>query len=119
MWPQAADDDCCLFGLRGLLLRNRLVNDAHDVRLLHDQEFLAINLDLVARPFAEQHAVADFDIEFTCCVTCWRSRAAGFLLTPTQRRGRLRVYNWYGGHEGHCADSVMKKILRRISLILA
>src|SRR5438876_4490495 len=31
---------------------------AHDVGLLHDQEFLAVELDLGARPFAEQHAVA-------------------------------------------------------------
>jgi len=29
------------------------------------------------------------------------------------------VYHWYGGHEGHCVGRVMKKILRRISLILA
>src|SRR5438876_11723810 len=36
---------------------------AHDVGLLHDQEFLAVELDLGARPFAEQHAVADLDVD--------------------------------------------------------
>src|SRR5262249_21382950 len=33
-------------------------DDAHDVGLLHDQELLAVELDLGARPLAEQHAVA-------------------------------------------------------------
>ena len=37
--------------------------DAHDVALLHDQEILAVDLDLGARPFAEQHAVADLDVD--------------------------------------------------------
>src|SRR6266702_8329557 len=36
---------------------------AHDVALLHDQELLVIELDLGARPFAEQHAVADLDVD--------------------------------------------------------
>ena len=36
---------------------------AHDVGLLHDQEFLAVELDLGARPLAEQHAVADLDVD--------------------------------------------------------
>src|SRR5438445_13847817 len=30
-------------------------DNAHDVRLLHDQEFLAVDLDLGAGPFAEQN----------------------------------------------------------------
>src|SRR3546814_19360185 len=38
-------------------------DDAHDVRLLHDQVFLAVDLDLGAGPFAEQDAVAGLDIE--------------------------------------------------------
>src|SRR5436305_11759186 len=36
---------------------------AHDVALLHDQEFLAVELDFGARPFAEQHAVADLEVD--------------------------------------------------------
>ena len=39
------------------------VDDAHDVGLLHDQEFLAVDLDLGARPLAEQDAVAGLDVE--------------------------------------------------------
>src|SRR5215469_1153150 len=49
--------------LRGLLLGRRFVDDSHDVGLLHDQELLAVDLDLGARPFAEQHAVADLHID--------------------------------------------------------
>src|SRR6266702_1056014 len=44
---------------------------AHDVALLHDQELLVIELDLGARPFAEQHAVADLDVD--------RDQLAGFV----------------------------------------
>src|SRR6202008_2332229 len=35
----------------------------HDVGLLHDQEFFAVDLHFRARPFAEQDAVADLHIE--------------------------------------------------------
>src|SRR5262245_43149769 len=35
---------------------------AHDVGLLHDQELLAIELDLGARPLAEQHPVPGLDV---------------------------------------------------------
>src|SRR5258706_12761135 len=37
---------------------------AHDVALLHDQEVLPVELDLGARPFAEQHAVADLEVDW-------------------------------------------------------
>src|SRR5262249_21984261 len=36
---------------------------AHDVGLLHDEELLAVDLDLGARPFAEQHAVARLEVD--------------------------------------------------------
>src|SRR5467141_4465053 len=50
--------------LRGLLLGGGKTGDnAHDVALLHDQKFLAVELDLGARPFAEQHAVADLEVD--------------------------------------------------------
>src|SRR5271166_4231408 len=49
--------------LRGLAPAHVLVEHAHDVGLLHDQELLAVDLDLGARPFAEQHAVADLHID--------------------------------------------------------
>src|ERR1700761_3586321 len=40
-----------------------LREDAHDVGFLHDQELFAVELDLRARPFAEQHAIAGLDID--------------------------------------------------------
>src|SRR3984885_11356164 len=49
----------------GLLLRGGCVLDhSHDVGLLHDQELLAIDLDFSAGPFAEQHPVARFELEW-------------------------------------------------------
>src|SRR5262245_5960256 len=47
----------------GLLLGRALFDDAHDVGLLHDEELVAVDLDFRARPFAEQHAVADLDVD--------------------------------------------------------
>src|SRR5499427_4840636 len=47
----------------GLLAGDALFDDAHDVALLHDQELFAVDLDLGARPFAEQHPVADLDVD--------------------------------------------------------
>jgi hypothetical protein len=41
----------------GLTLRTGIDDDAHDVGLLHDQELLAIHLDLGAGPLAEQDPV--------------------------------------------------------------
>src|SRR5207253_9239237 len=38
--------------------------EAHDVGLLHDHQFFAVDLDLGARPFAEQHAVAGLHVEW-------------------------------------------------------
>src|SRR3981189_2799194 len=38
-------------------------HDAHDVALFHDQEIFAVELDLGARPFAEQDAVADPEVD--------------------------------------------------------
>src|SRR5690348_5385149 len=49
---------------RGLLLAHLgFDEDPHDVALLHDQVFGAIDLDLGARPLAEQNAVADLDVD--------------------------------------------------------
>src|SRR3982074_323210 len=52
--------------LRRLLLGDGdtwVFDDAHDVRLLHDEEILAVELDLRAGPFAEQDAVTLLDVE--------------------------------------------------------
>src|SRR4051794_10708994 len=45
------------------LLRDRLLDDAHDVALLHDQEILAIDAHLGAGPLAEENAVAGLHVE--------------------------------------------------------
>src|SRR6478672_2589100 len=47
----------------GLLPGDALFDDPHDVALLHDQELFAIDLDLGAGPFSEQHPVADLDVD--------------------------------------------------------
>src|ERR1043166_2884165 len=50
--------------LRGLLAGGgRAFEHAHDVGLLHDQEILAVDLHFGAGPLAEQHAVADLQID--------------------------------------------------------
>src|SRR5881275_1557918 len=49
--------------LSGLLGGGEIGQNAHDVALLHDQELLAVELDLGAGPLAEQHAVASLDVE--------------------------------------------------------
>src|SRR5262249_37650295 len=76
--------------LRGLLLGDRLVDHAHDVGLLHDQEFLAVDLDLGAGPFAEQHAVADLDVdgnELAALVAAARTNRDHFALGRLLLRG--------------------------------
>src|SRR5215469_11600873 len=52
-----------LFSLCDLLCRGALLEDAHDVGFLHDDQLFAFELDLGARPFAEQHAIAGLDIQ--------------------------------------------------------
>src|SRR5580704_3208966 len=46
-----------------VFLQMRSGDDAHDVGLFHDDQLFAVELDLGARPFAEQHAVSLFDVE--------------------------------------------------------
>src|SRR5450631_3582954 len=49
---------------RRLFLRGRnCVHDAHDVRLLHDQEFLTVKLHFGAGPFPKQNAVTFLYLE--------------------------------------------------------
>src|SRR4051794_38613654 len=51
-------------GLLGrLLLGSGDVEDAHDVAFLHDQQVDVVDLDLGAGPLAEQHAVADLQVD--------------------------------------------------------
>ena len=55
------------------------LDHAHDVRLFHHEILDAVELDLGARPFAEQDAVAGLDVE-----------RMGMALLVTQRPGRRR-----------------------------
>src|ERR1700722_10798614 len=49
---------------RGFLGRGGLtLDDAHDIGLLHDEELLAVDLDLGAAPLAEQDPVAGLEVE--------------------------------------------------------
>src|SRR5712671_4252100 len=57
------DDDGIAKTLRGLFLGHGLDHHAHDIALLHDQEFGVVDLDLGARPFAEQHPVTDLEVD--------------------------------------------------------
>src|SRR5215467_11349956 len=71
-------------GRRGLR-RDALGQHAHDVGLLHDQEFLAIELDFGARPFAEQHPVAHLEVD--------RDELAG-LVAPARTDRRNLTLRW-------------------------
>ena len=42
---------------------SELADNAHDVGFFHDQQVFAVDLDFGTGPFAEQNAVADFDVK--------------------------------------------------------
>src|SRR5512134_1374910 len=65
---------------------------AHDVGLLHDEELLAIDLDLGAGPFAEQHLVALLDVE--------RREFAGFVACAGPHRDHFALLRLLGGGVG-------------------
>src|ERR1700719_5100308 len=50
------------YSLRILVGGRALGDHAHNVGLFHDEEIVALELDLGARPFAEQHAVSGLEI---------------------------------------------------------
>jgi hypothetical protein len=77
-------------GSSGLPAPFGLDQRSHDVALLPDQVFDPINLDLGARPFTEQHAVASFDVNRGCAcppslyppgITATNSACLGFFRT--------------------------------------
>src|SRR6202041_2347941 len=73
--------------------RCALAQHAHDVGFLHDQEFLAVELDLGARPLAEQHAVAALDID--------RDQLAGFIAAARPDRHYLPLLGLFLGTVGN------------------
>src|SRR5229473_1473667 len=62
---------------------------AHDVGFLHDQQFLAVELDLGARPLAEQNAVADLEVD--------RDQLAGFVTAAWTDRGDFALRGLFLG----------------------
>src|SRR5260370_11979204 len=77
----------------GLLLGAALFDDAHDVALLHDQELFAVDLDLGARPFAEQHSVADLDVD--------RNELAGLVAAAGANRDHFALGGLFLGGVGN------------------
>src|SRR6185369_13247866 len=61
--PEAAPENPEKGLLGGLLLRSATLDDAEDVRFLHDQQVFTVDLHLGARPLAEQDAVAGLHVE--------------------------------------------------------
>ena len=60
-----------------------LLEHAHDVALLHDQQVLTVDLDLGAGPFAEQHPVADLEVD--------RDELAGLVAAARSNRDDLAL----------------------------
>src|SRR5512132_295428 len=73
-----------VFGLRELGLR-LLFDDAEEIGFLHDQQLLAIDLDLRAGPPAEQHPVACLDVE---------RYDLAVLVAPTRADGDHLAFLW-------------------------
>ena len=84
LWGQA---DAVASG--GLLLGDALFDHAHDIALLHDQELLPVDFDLGARPFAEQHPVANLDIDW--------DQLAGFVAAAGANRDDLALRRLFLG----------------------
>src|SRR5271167_31172 len=66
---------------------------AHDVALLHDQEILAVELDFGARPFAEQDAVADLEVDW--------DQLAGFVTAARTHRRDFALRGLFLGGVGN------------------
>src|ERR1700676_1601496 len=85
--PQGEGVQC---GLSGLLLGGGKVSEnAHDVALLHDQQLLAVELDLGAGPLAEQHAVSDLEVD--------RDQLAGFIAAARANGGDFALRGLFLG----------------------
>src|SRR5712671_2568870 len=80
--------------LRSLLLGGGQISEnAHDVAFLHDEQFLTVELDLVARPLAEQHAVADLEVD--------RDQLAGFVSAARTNGGDFALRGLFLGGIGN------------------
>src|SRR4051795_9583650 len=78
----------------GLLLGSGDVGeDAHDVAFLHDQKILIVDLDLGAGPLAEQHAVADLEVD--------RDQLAGLVAATRADGGDFALRGLFLGSVGN------------------
>src|ERR1700761_6539168 len=75
--------------LCGLLLAGGLVEHAHNVAFLHDQQLLAVDLHFSAGPLAEQHAVADLEVDW--------DQLAGFVTAARADGGDLALRGLFLG----------------------
>src|SRR6266576_4844151 len=82
---KSGHDDRRAMRLARLILREH----AHDVGFLHDQEFLTVELDLGARPLAEQHTVADLEVDL--------DQLAGFVTAARTHRRDLTLRRLFLG----------------------
>src|SRR5258708_2472095 len=88
------DDGSAGVGLSGLLLGGGQVGeDAHDVAFLHDQQILTVELDLGAGPLAEQHAVANLEID--------RNQLPGLVAAARAYRGDFALRGLFLGAVGN------------------
>src|SRR5208337_2562060 len=76
-----------------LLVGGCTLDYAHDVGLFHDQKVLAIDLDLGAGPFAEQHPVARLDVK--------RNELAAFVTGSRPHRDHLAFLRLFLGGVGN------------------
>src|SRR5215471_16447382 len=77
----------------GLSLRAGIHQHAHDVAFLHDQELNAVDLDLGARPFTEQHPIAGLDVD--------GNELAGFVASSRANRNDLALLRLLLGGVGN------------------
>src|ERR1700729_2394180 len=80
----------------------RALDYAHDVGLLHDQKLLAVDLDLGAGPFAEQHPVARFEVK--------RNELAAFVPSAWSHGDDLAFLRFFLGGIGNY-DAALRLVL--------
>jgi hypothetical protein len=99
MQPGRISEDRKRAASGGPLLCFGLDQHPHNVALLHDEVLDAIDFDLSARPFAEQNAVSDLDVD--------RDELAALVAPPGPNGGNLALLRLLlGGIRNDYATSV-------------
>src|SRR5262249_3751136 len=81
--------------------------NAHDVGLLHDQEFIAIEFHFGARPLAEQHLVAGLELD--------RDELPGFVATTRANGNDFALHRLFFG--GIRDDDATLRLLIRVDTL--